>query len=67
MSSATMWRIEPSGPLVGDVEISGSKNAVTKLMVASLLAEGPSTVDNAPRIGDVDITADMLAWTGTSR
>jgi len=64
MNSATMWRIEPSGPLVGDVEISGSKNAVTKLMVASLLAEGPSTVDNAPRIGDVDITADMLRSVG---
>src|ERR1700738_313848 len=64
MTSAAVWQIEPSGPLAGDVEISGSKNAVTKLMVASLLAESPSTVVNAPRIGDVDITAEMLRSVG---
>jgi UDP-N-acetylglucosamine 1-carboxyvinyltransferase len=60
----SQWCIEPSGPLVGDVEISGAKNAVTKLMAASLLADGASTVVNAPRIGDVDITAGMLRSLG---
>ena len=60
-AEADAWAIEPSGPLRGDVHISGSKNAVTKLMVAALLAEGPSRIENAPRLGDVDITAGMLA------
>jgi UDP-N-acetylglucosamine 1-carboxyvinyltransferase len=58
------WGIEPVGPLRGDVRISGSKNAVTKLMVAALLADTPSVVTNAPRLGDVDITAGMLRSLG---
>jgi UDP-N-acetylglucosamine 1-carboxyvinyltransferase len=61
---AEHWEIEPSGPLQGDVELAGSKNAVTKLMVASLLGTGPSRIRNAPRVGDVDITASMLRSLG---
>ena len=64
MPAVDSWRIEPVGPLRGEVPISGSKNAVTKLMVASLLADGPSTIENAPRLGDVDITARMLRSLG---
>ncbi len=63
-STASAWRIEPVGPLRGEVRISGAKNAVTKLMVAALLGESPSTVTNAPRLGDVDITAGMLSALG---
>jgi UDP-N-acetylglucosamine 1-carboxyvinyltransferase len=58
------WSIEPVGPLRGDVRISGSKNAVTKLMVASLLSPEPGMVGNAPQLGDVDITAAMLRSIG---
>jgi UDP-N-acetylglucosamine 1-carboxyvinyltransferase len=64
VTAASQWAIEPSGPLEGDVEISGAKNAVTKLMAASLLGESPGTVENAPQIGDVDITAGMLRSLG---
>ena len=60
------WRIEPVGPLRGDVRISGSKNAVTKLMVASLLSPEPGVVANAPHLGDVEITADMLRSIGAA-
>src|ERR1700694_2570502 len=66
VTAASPWAIEPSGPLEGDVEISGAKNAVTKLMAASLLGESPGTVENAPRIGDVDITAGMLRSLGAA-
>ena len=31
------WHNEPSGPLRGDVEVRGSKNAVSKHMVAAML------------------------------
>ena len=40
--TAEAWHIEPNGPLVGDVQVSGSKNAVTKHMVAALLGDSPS-------------------------
>ena len=63
-SPAPSWAIEPVGPLHGEVRISGSKNAVSKLMVAALLADETSTITNAPRIGDVEITAGMLRSVG---
>jgi UDP-N-acetylglucosamine 1-carboxyvinyltransferase len=64
--SAPSWVIDPVGPLHGDVRISGSKNAVSKLMVAALLARETSMITNAPRIGDVEITAGMLRSVGAA-
>ena len=60
----TSWRIEPVGPLTGDVTVKGSKNAVTKHMVASLLGATPSTIRNCPDIGEIDMTASMLRSLG---
>jgi UDP-N-acetylglucosamine 1-carboxyvinyltransferase len=58
------WQVEPSGPLRGDITVRGSKNAVTKHMVAAMLGHGPSKIRNAPEVGDVDITAAMLESVG---
>lgn len=58
------WVVNPVGPLRGDVTVRGSKNAVTKHLVASMLASSPSTVSNCPDIGDVDITISMLEAVG---
>ena len=58
------WQVEPSGPLRGDITVRGSKNAVTKHMVAAMLGNGPSKIRNAPEVGDVDITAAMLESVG---
>ncbi|TKK77314.1 UDP-N-acetylglucosamine 1-carboxyvinyltransferase [Herbidospora galbida] len=58
------WLIEPSGPLRGDVEVRGSKNAVSKHMVAAMLGDGPSTLHNAPEVGEVHLTAAMLEALG---
>lgn len=60
----TAWSVTPSGPLRGDVHVRGSKNGVTKHMVAALLGEGPSHIHNAPQVGDVAITRDMLRALG---
>jgi UDP-N-acetylglucosamine 1-carboxyvinyltransferase len=60
------WVVEPGGPLRGDVMVSGAKNAVTKHMVAALLADSPSEISHAPRLGDVDITARMLRSLGVT-
>ncbi|MGC1513492.1 MAG: UDP-N-acetylglucosamine 1-carboxyvinyltransferase, partial [Acidimicrobiales bacterium] len=63
-AASTSWRVEPIGPLVGDVTVRGSKNAVTKHMVAALLGETPSRILNCPEIGDIEITAGMLRALG---
>lgn len=60
----TVWRVEPTGPLAGDVRVSGAKNAVAKHMVAALLGDRPSTIANAPHVREASITADMLRSIG---
>lgn len=51
-------------PLSGTVKISGAKNAVTKMMIASLLTDQPVTLRNCPQIGDVIITAEICQALG---
>jgi UDP-N-acetylglucosamine 1-carboxyvinyltransferase len=63
-AAPTSWRIDPVGPLRGDVTVKGSKNAVTKHMVASLLGGTSSTIRNCPDIGEIDITSSMLRSLG---
>jgi UDP-N-acetylglucosamine 1-carboxyvinyltransferase len=61
---AEAWSIQPNGPLVGEVRVRGSKNAVSKHMVAAMLGTEPSTLTNAPEVGEVGITADILTSLG---
>lgn len=63
-SAQARWHIEPVGPLHGDVTVRGSKNAVTKHMVAALMGDSASTITNTPDVGDVEITAGMLRSLG---
>lgn len=62
--TTTAWVVSPAGPLRGDVAVRGSKNAVTKHLVASMLGSSPSTISNCPDIGDVEITSNMLTALG---
>ncbi|MGW0802911.1 UDP-N-acetylglucosamine 1-carboxyvinyltransferase [Nonomuraea sp. NPDC002799] len=64
MIAEEVWLIEPSGPLRGDVEVRGSKNGVSKHMVAAMLGTGESSIHNAPEVGEVGITAAMLEALG---
>ena len=50
------WTIEGSTPLRGEVRVSGAKNSITKLMVASMLTKEPCVFHNTPHIGDSQIT-----------
>ncbi|KAA0018038.1 UDP-N-acetylglucosamine 1-carboxyvinyltransferase [Antrihabitans cavernicola] len=50
--------------LVGEVVVGGAKNSVLKLMAATLLAEGTSTISNCPDILDVPLMADVLRGLG---
>lgn len=60
------WVIEGGEPLRGEIKVSGAKNSITKLLVASLLSEQPSHFSNVPNIGDRDITQEMCAAVGAT-
>jgi UDP-N-acetylglucosamine 1-carboxyvinyltransferase len=49
---------------VGVVTLTGAKNSVLKLMAASLLAVGTTTITNVPDILDVEIMAELLRRLG---
>jgi UDP-N-acetylglucosamine 1-carboxyvinyltransferase len=50
--------------LEGDVRISGAKNAVLPILAATLLAEGPATIENVPHLHDVTTTVELLGCMG---
>ncbi|GAB2638669.1 UDP-N-acetylglucosamine 1-carboxyvinyltransferase [Gordonia jinhuaensis] len=50
--------------LAGEVAVGGAKNSVLKLMAASLLAEGTTTLRNCPDIADVPLMAEVLRGLG---
>ena len=52
--------------LAGEVAVGGAKNSVLKLMAASLLAEGTSTITNCPDILDVPLMAEVLRGLGAT-
>ena len=52
--------IEGGTRLVGDVQISGAKNAAVAIIPAALLVNGISIIENVPNISDVRIYCDIL-------
>ena len=50
--------------LQGEVQLTGAKNAATKMMIASLLTEGPCILKNFPQIGDTEIVAELCQLIG---
>jgi hypothetical protein len=59
------WTIEGGVPLRGEVRVSGAKNSITKLMVASMLTTEPCVLHNVPHIGDSQITRAICEALGT--
>ena len=53
-------------PLEGEVWISGAKNAVLPILVASVLGEGASQISNVPHLQDVSTTMELLGRMGAS-
>jgi UDP-N-acetylglucosamine 1-carboxyvinyltransferase len=56
--------VRPSGPLSGEVTISGAKNSALKLMAACVLAEGRYVLRNVPDISDVADMGHLLEGMG---
>ena len=51
-------------PLHGEVRASGAKNAALPILAATLLAEGPVTLTNVPRLRDIRTTLELLRRLG---
>jgi UDP-N-acetylglucosamine 1-carboxyvinyltransferase len=68
---ADAFVIEGSHRLNGMIRAAGNKNGALPILAACLLADGPVTLSNVPRIRDVDTMLDLLSdlgadatWTG---
>ncbi|MGE5230389.1 MAG: UDP-N-acetylglucosamine 1-carboxyvinyltransferase [Deltaproteobacteria bacterium] len=53
-------------PLRGTIRPAGNKNAALPILAATLLVDGPVTLDNIPRIRDVETMLALLADLGSS-
>lgn len=51
-------------PLVGEVRISGAKNAALPLLAAMILAETPIKLTNVPKLKDVSTLVKLIAGLG---
>lgn len=57
-------KIKGGNPLRGQLKAAGAKNAMTKLLVASLLSDKPCRFYNVPNIGDVEVTVALCQGLG---
>ncbi len=57
-------RIEGGTRLVGDIRISGSKNASLPILAAALLADDKSILENVPDLADIRTMASLLQTLG---
>ncbi|MEI8329880.1 MAG: hypothetical protein WCG14_07820 [Chlamydiia bacterium] len=58
-------RIKGGTPLEGKVKAAGAKNAVTKILVASLISDQRCTLLNVPNIAEVEVTVDLCREIGS--
>lgn len=58
------YLVQESGPLRGEVHISGAKNAVLPLMAAAILAKSPCRIKDVPRLLDVEVMQEILKSLG---
>lgn len=56
--------IKGNGPLMGDVRISGAKNAALPILAASLLASEPVAIANLPHLHDITTMIELLGCMG---
>lgn len=56
--------VQGNGVLSGEVAVSGAKNSALKLMAASILGQGVTTIHNVPLISDIGIMTQVLKCLG---
>lgn len=60
-----LLKIKGGKPLEGKVKAAGAKNAITKLLVASLLSDKRSIFYNVPNIAEVEVTVALCREIGS--
>lgn len=58
------YKIKGGIPLKGDVNISGSKNAVLGILAAAMMIDGTCTLENVPDISDVHVMVKICESLG---
>ena len=59
------YLIRGGTPLYGEIPLSGAKNAITKMIIASLLTGEPCLLRNVPLIGDFDLALALCREMGS--
>jgi UDP-N-acetylglucosamine 1-carboxyvinyltransferase len=63
---APIFVVEGGRRLSGTVRPAGNKNAALPILAATLLADGPCTLENVPRIRDVETLLELLVSLGVT-
>ncbi|MBI1292904.1 UDP-N-acetylglucosamine 1-carboxyvinyltransferase [bacterium] len=61
-----MFQIEGAKPLNGSVRVSGSKNTSLPLLMAALLAESPSVLEDVPDLRDIREMVRLMSHLGAT-
>jgi len=62
--AALQYVVEGGATLSGTIRPSGNKNAALPIVAASLLCEEPVTLENVPRIRDVETLVELIRSAG---
>ena len=58
--------VEGSRPLSGSIRPTGNKNAALPIVAAALLTDRPVTLENVPRIRDIETLVELVRTTGAA-
>lgn len=58
--------VHGNNTLSGEVTVAGAKNSALKLLAASILGRGKSTIRNVPMISDMQVMTDVLRYLGAT-
>jgi len=64
--SAMQYVVEGGRQLSGTIRPSGNKNAALPIVASALITEHPVTLENVPRIRDVEVLVDLIQTTGAA-
>ena len=59
-------QIEGGHRITGEVRVEGAKNSALKLMAATIMAPGVTTLTNVPNISDVHVMGKVLKGMGAT-
>ena len=66
LMAALQYVVEGGSTLSGTIRPSGNKNAALPIVAAALLCDEPVTLENVPRIRDVETLVELIRSAGVS-